>query len=412
MEHILYLTHRLPYPPDKGDKIRSYHLLKHLCRNYTVHLGTFIDDEADLQHVETVRTLCKEVYVGRIHPLRARVASLPALLSSAPLTTAYYRDPGLHRWIAQLRRDYPITRFLVFSSAMAQFVPDDPGSIRCIDFVDIDSDKWAQYATRKPAPISWVYRREARTLLQYERSVATRFDASLFVSEAEAELFKKLAPESCAKIDYFSNGVDTEYFSPAHALANPYPGGTQAIAFTGAMDYWPNVDAVTWFADEVFPLILAQHPQARFYIVGSKPTAAVIALGQRPNIVVTGRVPDVRPYLAHAVAAVAPLRIARGIQNKVLEAMAMAKTVFVTPAALEGIAAESGRDLVRVDDAGGMASAVNAFLRDPTADLGPAARNLVQQRFSWESNLARIDACLIGNRATAVSATAPRGVSA
>jgi sugar transferase (PEP-CTERM/EpsH1 system associated) len=242
-----------------------------------------------------------------------------------------------------------------------------------------------------------VYRYEAKQLLRYERQVARDYDASLFVSAPEAELFRTLAPESSPKIGHFSNGVDTDYFSPEQQHPSPYAPGERALVFTGAMDYWPNIDAVKWFASEVFPLIRertgGEMSDARFYIVGSRPAPAVQALAQQPGIVVTGTVPDVRPYIAHAAVAVAPLRIARGVQNKVLEAMAMATPVVVSPQALEGIDAVPGSELVLADAPGAFADACAALLEgqaDASAAIGRAARAKVQRQYSWSSNLACI----------------------
>jgi sugar transferase (PEP-CTERM/EpsH1 system associated) len=241
--------------------------------------------------------------------------------------------------------------------------------------------------------MSWLYGYEAARLLDYERQVARDYDASLFVSAPEAALFRQLAPESGAKIGHFSNGVDTDYFTPDTGHANPYEAGERALVFTGAMDYWPNVDAVQWFCDQVFPALRERFPDLRFYIVGSRPNAQVQALAERPGVSVTGTVPDVRPYIAHAAVAVAPLRIARGIQNKVLEAMAMARAVVVSPQALEGIDAEPGSELVLAEDADAFVNAVGALLagQDSAAGaIGRAARDKVQRSYSWSSNLACI----------------------
>ncbi|RJG07048.1 TIGR03087 family PEP-CTERM/XrtA system glycosyltransferase [Noviherbaspirillum cavernae] len=394
MEHLLFLVHRIPYPPNKGDKIRSWHLLRHLAQRYRVHLGTFIDDPADRQYIDTVRQCCGQTHFAELNPRIARVRSLGALAANRPLTLDYYRDAGLRDWVGRLMKEEPVAKILVFSSAMAQYATEFPQARRIIDFVDIDSDKWRQYADSKLWPMSWLYRREGRQLLRYERQVASAFDASLFVSPAEAALFRKLAPESASKTGFFNNGVDTEYFSPERAYANPYAADEAAIVFTGAMDYWPNVDAVQWFAREAMPAILANDSRAVFYIVGTRPSAQVRALAALPGVRVTGAVPDVRPYLAHARVAVAPLRIARGIQNKVLEAMAMAKQVVVSPQALEGIDAQSGRDLVQADNAQQFAAAVSAALARPDNVMGGVARNKVESEYSWGSSLARVDALL------------------
>ncbi len=391
-EELLYLTHRVPYPPNKGDKIRSFHLLRHLSQHYRVHLGTFVDDEADWQHVETAKSFCGESHFARLTPSTARLRSLTGLLTGQALTLPYYHNAGMQHWVNDLLANKPIKRILVFSSAMAQYVKQAQGMKRVIDFVDIDSDKWTQYAKSKRWPLSWLYRREGKLLLRYEREVAKEFDASMFVSREEAELFKQLAPECADKTGYFSNGVDTEYFSPEREYPNPYLDGEQALVFTGAMDYWPNVDAVRWFAEEIFPAVYAALPQTRFYIVGSRPTALVRELARLPGITVTGTVADIRPYLAHARLAVAPLRIARGLQNKVLEAMAMAKPVLASPQAAEGIQAIQGNELHVAASAQEFWQKILTLLMEKTC--GKAARARILADYDWDSCLAQVDALL------------------
>ena len=394
MEDLLLLIHRMPYPPNKGDKIRSYHLLKHLSQSYRVHLATFVDDADDWQHVPRVEAMCASSHFAKLNPLMGRVRSLVGLMANESLSLRYYQDAGMRDWVAKTMAANPISRIVVFSSQMAQYAEPYSDARRVVDFCDVDSDKWRQYADNKRWPMSALYRHEARQLLRYERKVAAECDASLFVSDPEAELFRQLAPESRAKIGFFNNGVDTDYFSPLRSYDNPYQDGERALVFTGAMDYWPNVDAVQWFAAEVFPQLLARFPKARFYIVGARPSAAVQALAENTGVVVTGTVPDVRPYIAHAEVAVAPLRVARGIQNKVLEAMAMARPVVVSPQALEGIEAAPGTDLVLADGAEAFAAAVSELLNQADGALGPSARAAVESLYSWPSNLSRIDARL------------------
>jgi sugar transferase (PEP-CTERM/EpsH1 system associated) len=246
--------------------------------------------------------------------------------------------------------------------------------------------------------MSWVYEREARKLLDFERSVIEDFDAGFFVSKHEAELFRELAPEFSGKIGHVNNGVDLAYFSPHLDFVNPYSEQERALVFVGAMDYWPNIDAVSWFAEHVFPLVRARVPAAHFYIVGGNPAPQVRALGGHPGITVTGRVDDVRPYVSHANVAVAPLRIARGVQNKVLESMAMARPTVVTPAALEGIEAEPGSELLLADDAAGFAAKTCEVLEGVIDGrvLGDAARRRVELAYGWQSNLVSFGRLLEG----------------
>lgn len=394
MEDLLFLAHRIPYPPDKGDKIRSWHMLRHLSTRWRVHLGAFVDDPADWSHEAVLGKVCADVCLRPLHPRSGRLRSLSGLLTGEALTLPYYRDAVLQRWVdAKLKAG--MGAIVVYSSAMAQFVMAAQDVRRVMDFVDIDSDKWRQYAPTKTWPLSWLYAREGRKLLEWERRVAQAFDASLFVSQAEARDFHRMAPESVMKVGHFNNGVDTDFFSPDPDCANPFPADCRPLVFTGAMDYWPNVDAVTWFAREVFPRVRHEIPQARFYIVGSRPDGAVQALAGEA-VTVTGRVPDVRPYLAHADAVVAPLRIARGIQNKVLEGMAMGKAVVATPQALEGILAQDGGEVWMAEDARGQAEALSRLLRDPgqARAMGEAARKRVSADYTWAPNLSRLDALL------------------
>lgn len=399
MRELLFLAHRIPYPPDKGDKIRSFHLLQRLARRYRVHLGAFIDDKRDWSHVEQVKKMCAETCFVALHATRAKLRSLAALATGGPLTLPYFRSARMARWVDDMLRSRRIDLALVFSSAMAQYVERAaPDRVRrVLDFVDLDSDKWRQYSERKRGPARWLYRREAETLFEVERRYAAAFDASLFVSEAEARLFTAQAPEAAARVCVVENGVDTEYFSPQRVYPNPYPADEAVVVFTGAMDYWANVDAVAWFAREVFPRVLSNFPQARFYIVGTRPTRAVRDLAQLPGIRVTGAVPDTRPYLAHARAAVAPLRIARGVQNKVLEAMAMARPVVASRQAADGIRPCAELLEWSTDAPEAAARLLLKLLREPApAALGVALRAHVSRHYSWHENLARVEAILEG----------------
>jgi sugar transferase (PEP-CTERM/EpsH1 system associated) len=413
MQEILYLVHRIPYPPNKGDKIRSYHILKHLAKTYRVHLGTFIDDEDDWQHADKVRELCSETCFVRLDPLQARMRSLSGFVSNNPLSLPYYRNSQMQAWVNGMLASRPIESIVVFSSPMAQYV-GHASARRLIDFVDVDSDKWRLYAESKRWPMSWLYRRESKRLLAYERRLASDFDYSTFVSEAEAALFTQLAPETAAKVGYFNNGVDADYFSPQHTFLNPYPDNTQVLVFTGAMDYWANIDAVDWFSRSVFPAIRARMPQLQFYIVGARPTPQVTALAELPGVGVTGSVPDVRPFLAHATLSVAPLRIARGIQNNVLEAMAMGKAVVASPQAMEGIHAVVGPELFVAADEQSYADQILSLLATGTAvslaEVGRAARARVLSDYSWEGSLNRLDVMIRAPRERGADAIASAGL--
>lgn len=392
MANILYLVHRLPYPPNKGDKVRSYHLLQHLLKQHRVFLGTFIDDPDDEQHIETLRSLCADLHVVKLDPRYAKIRSLNGLLAGEPLTLRYYRDSSMLDWVEKTYKRQHIDSVVVFSSAMAQYVEAIPRLQTIIDFVDVDSAKWTQYAPQHRWPMSWLYRREGRLLLKYERRMAALAARSFFVTDNEVALFCSFAPECTVRVATMCNGVNSDYFAPDADRRSPYPAGELPIVFTGAMDYWPNVDAAAWFTADVLPGLLQRWPTARFYIVGRSPTPAVEALAG-DKVVVTGTVPDVRPYLQYAAVVVAPLRVARGIQNKILEAMAMARPVIASSECAAAVDAVSGQELLTATSPEDFIETTSRLLESPDAcsEIGKAARQRVIDRYSWEAHMSSID---------------------
>lgn len=392
MSNILYLVHRLPYPPNKGDKVRSFNLLKHLAARHRIFLGTFIDDPQDEAYVEKLPEYCAGMHIVRLSPRLAKLRSLGGLLSNEALTLPYYRNASLQAWVENTIREEKIDAAVVFSSAMAQYVMNFSQLRTLVDFVDVDSAKWTQYAPAHPWPLSWLYRREGQRLLAFERSVAQKADHSFFVTENETALFLGSAPECQGKVSPVSNGVDSDFFSPEHSLDSPYAADEIPLVFTGAMDYWPNIDAVNWFAKDILPQLLPQWPTLRFYIVGRSPSPAVQDLaGER--VVVTGTVPDVRPYLRHGAVAVAPLRIARGIQNKVIEAMAMGLPVVVAKECGGAVDAVPERDFLIAESVEDYLRQIGALLRsdERRSAIGNAARQRVLSRYSWDAHLSKID---------------------
>ncbi len=404
---LLYLTHRIPYPPNKGDKVRSFNILRQLARTHRVWLGTFVDHPDDHRHIPALKQWCEQTCVIPIEPGIRRIASLRGLLRGEALSLPYYRNPRLADWVERSVAEHGITRAVAFSGPMAQYLGAHGLARRVVDFCDVDSAKWTQYAADRRWPMSWLYRREGERLLAFERAAAADCDACLFVTEAEADLFRAAAPELSTRVGVMHNGVDADFFSPVHAGESPYPPGGPVIVFSGAMDYWPNIDAVTWFATELLPRIRDAMPGVRFCIVGMNPAPAVQALAGE-GVTVTGTVPDVRPYIAHADVVVAPLRIARGIQNKVLEAMAMARPVVVSAAPATGLDAEDGRDCAVAADGEAFCSRVIALLDDPARGtaMGAAARDCVLRAYSWSAHLRMLDWLLEAPPGTALAARA------
>lgn len=390
MGDVLFLAHRVPYPPDRGDKIRSFHMLRHLAARRRVHLAAFADDPRDMERPELAALTASRAIVRRSKPQLA--AAVQALASGRPLSLTAFDDKRMRRAVRDVLAHEDIDTIFVFSGQMAQYLPADAGQRLIMDFVDMDSVKFAAYADAAAGPMRWVYRREARLLGALEEAVAARSDASLFVSDAEAALFRQST--GAERVYAIENGIDTALFDPAATFA-PVDEGAALIVFTGQMDYRPNVEAVTWFVEAILPRIRTSRPEARFAIVGREPTDAVKRLAAHQGVIVTGEVADVRGWLAAAAVVVAPLKLARGVQNKVLEAMAMARPVVASAAAAEGID-HDGTILVGATDPG-LADAVAQLLsdREQAEALGREARARVIARYGWDARLAPLDA-LIG----------------
>ena len=381
----LLLCHRLPYPPNKGDKIRSYALLRHLAARGPVHLACFVDDADDLQYLDKVRSLAGgPCYFERLGAGTKAWRSLMGLAAGKPLTTACFGSARLQTWVDQSLRGQAIDDVVVFGSAMAPYLLEAPIAPHRVlfDMVDIDSDKWRQYAARSRGAVKWLYGREAEKLEALECVAAGAFGHTLLASDFEADTFKAIAPTSAAKITGLTNGVDLERFSPGN-FANPFGSDELPIVMTGRMDYRPNHEGALWFAREVFPQVLKFIPNARVHFVGSGPPAA-LRQAAGSGVVVTGAVPDVRPYIQFAQAIIAPLHIARGVQNKVLEAMAMAKPVVATHDATRSLGVQAGHHLWVENDPRRFANAVVEALQGPDREvLARNARAYVEVHHSW-----------------------------
>lgn len=396
-QNLLMLVQRLPFPPNKGEKIRSYNILKHLSEDYAVHLGTLMDDPADWAHVDALRPLVASLKVVGIRKPLAFANMALRWPFGTPLSFGYFQSPQLQAWVnATVARVKPDIAVL-YSSNIATYLEASGyrPPVWISDFVDLDSQKWLDYVPTKTIPMRWLYAEEAQRVQRAEQRIARASDAITFVSDDESALFRTACPAVAHKVHAVGNGVDIQYFSPTYippATAGPEQRGARFV-FTGTMDYWPNIEAVFWFAEQVWPQVYAQYPDARFQIVGGKPTAAVQALANRPGVEVTGRVADVRPYLARATVCIAPMQIARGIQNKVLEGMAMGKPMIVTTGALTGIPAQANQHVLVATGPAEWQEACTTLLRDPgrASALGVAGRDLVVRAFSWSAQLARLD---------------------
>lgn len=390
MGDILFLTHRIPYPPDRGDKIRGFNIVRHLSARKRVHVIAFADDSRDLKRKNGLAPYTgNRSIIWRSKP--RWLAALQALAFRRPISLTAFENGSVQEAVTNLLARHSIDTIFVFSSQMAQYLPAKPRQKVIMDFVDMDSAKFDAYAKTSSGLTQWMMQREATLLLAHEKSVASKVDASLFVSAQEAALFCERT--GAKRVHVVENGIDTVFFDPAAAFKRIESTGA-LIVFTGQMDYRPNIEAVTWFVETILPHIRVAHPSARFAIVGRNPTDAVKSLAKQPGVIVTGEVADVRGWLAAAAVVVAPLKLARGVQNKVLEAMAMARPVVASDPAAEGI---DHADTIRTGGTvGEIAEEVNRLIADPAKAmaLGAAAREQVIARYSWDARLAVLDEIL------------------
>jgi sugar transferase (PEP-CTERM/EpsH1 system associated) len=389
---ILYLAHRIPYPPNKGEKIRTFHQVQQLAGRHTIHLCSFVDDSRDLPGVAKLREHCASVEVVYRGQARSVLLAAGALLKRSPFSVSLFYRKALAEKVTQKAATERFDCIVASSSSMAQYaclVPDVP---KILDFIDMDSEKWGLYAEHRRFPLSLIYRVEAERLAKYEDEMARVFDHSIVISEEERRVFQKRVSDRPVAV--ISNGVDFEYFSPSRIVSG---GNSQpSIVFTGVMDYFPNVDAVQFFCGEVFCRVRDLVPNAHFYIVGRNPTRQVNELGKKTNVIVTGTVPDVRPYLVQATVSVAPFRLARGVQNKVLEAMAMGVPVVGTPEAFKGISAIEQNGVRIADNPRFFAQQVATFLQGASLrrEAGLQARRYVERHHRWEDQGAKLERLL------------------
>lgn len=397
---LLFLCHRIPFPPNKGDKIRSFNILKKLNKHFDVHLGYFIDDPFDLQYTDELNTYCTSQFFLTQNKRIAKLKGLTSFLTGKPITLPYYYDYKMQAWVNRITEKHNIERVFVFSSSMAQYCQKHTfeQATKVIDFVDVDSDKWRQYAQKTTGIYRWIYQREYRYLAKYEDLICRHFDYSLFVSPQEATLFSdRQNITEQGKVLGVLNGVDLDFFNcNKEFVKEAIPEGESFISFTGAMDYWANVEAVEWFVSSIWPAIRSAHPQLKFYVVGGNPSKEIIALNNQQGVVVTGRVNDIRPYIEQAKCIVAPMQIARGIQNKVLEAMALSKAVVMTSLAAEGISLPDIQKEYVTNDEVTLIEHINKLLNnsDLCSEIGQENRRWMDTHFRWNDVLAPLPVLL------------------
>jgi len=387
---ILFICHRLPFPPNRGGKIRPFNMIRHLGRKHSVVVASLAHSQQEYDDGAGLTAYCDEV-IAEIVPQSARwVQALRALPTGTPSSVAYFRSPRLYKRIREKLAHTKFDLVFVHCGSMAQYVMDLQTGFRIMDFGDLDSAKWAEYSRWKPFPFSLVYWWESKKLRKYERNAAQRFDRCTVTSAGEKDEYETL--ELSTPCTLIPNGVDTNYFS-----TNRRPSGTNpSIVFLGRMDYFPNIDGVCYFAERILPLIRKEMPYVEFRIVGSNPSRRIRNLAKLPGILVTGHVPDVRAYIQDGAVAVAPLRIARGTQNKILESMAMGIPVVATPNAAKGVQALPGRDLIIAETPQNFADSAIALLQSQPMHriFAQAARKQVERAHSWTDSMDILDSVL------------------
>jgi sugar transferase (PEP-CTERM/EpsH1 system associated) len=383
---IFYICRRVPFPPDRGDKIAAFNAIRHLAARHEVHVFCLGDGVQDLANISGLQAYAKSVSAAPVDEFTIKLRALAALVTGQPLSVAALNESKLHDAIQKKFTELRPDLIIVYSCNMAQFAEHFPNVPRIMHFGDLDSLKWPQYAERSSIPLNWIYAIEARRLLGYERHIAQIFSHALVHTEIEKHDFERLIPG--IPVAVVGNGVDLDYFRSAGEAKKP-----ASMVFTGVMDYRPNIDAVVWFCDEILPIVQANIPAANFTICGSRPAPAVRRLANRRGVRVTGWVADARPYLDRAEIFVAPLRMARGVQNKLLEALAMGLPCVASMAAWRGTVVADGQGILATDEPREFARHVIDLLGDSDgrAEMARRARAAAVANYRWEVQLACLD---------------------
>jgi sugar transferase (PEP-CTERM/EpsH1 system associated) len=383
---IFYVCRRVPFPPDRGDKIASFNHIRHLATQHEVHVFCLGDGAQDLANIAGLQTYVNSVTAAPVGELRIKLRALNALATGSPLSVAALNEAKLHRAIQQKFAELRPDLIMVYSCNMAQFAEHLPSVPRIMHFGDLDSLKWRLYADQSLRPLRWIYATEERRLRGYEEQIARAFSRALVHTAAEKRDFECLIPG--VPVTVVGNGVDLDYFRSAGEAKQP-----ASVVFTGVMDYRPNADAVVWFCDEILPIVQEEIPSANFTICGSRPAATVRRLARRRGVTVTGWVPDARPYLDRAEIFVAPLRMARGVQNKLLEALAMGLPCVASTAAWRGTLVAEEEGILVSDDPRQFACHLVVLLQDRSlrTEMGRRARAAAELNYRWEAQLAQLD---------------------
>jgi len=388
--NVLYVCHRFPFPPKRGGKIRPFNMIRHLsARGHRVHVASLVRSDVEAEEGRGLAAHCASYRMARVNDPVQGLRMIARLPTATPSSMGYFYSPELARHVAELRAANRFDVVFVHCSSVAQYVEDVRDAAKILDFGDMDSQKWLEYARYKPFPLSLGYGLEGRKLAREERRLATRFDLCTATTRAERETLDGYA--TGVPTDWFPNGVDSDYFAPDGSAYDP-----DTIAFVGRMDYYPNQECMFDFCANTLPLLRARRPGIKLVIVGADPSPAVRKLAELPDVTVTGSVPDVRPHLRQSALMVAPLNIARGTQNKILEAMALGVPVVTSRLAAGGVDAQAPEHFLAADGAAETADAVLRILdnRDERARLAQAGRARMLSHHAWEPSMRRMEAII------------------
>jgi sugar transferase (PEP-CTERM/EpsH1 system associated) len=383
---ILYVCHRFPFPPKRGGKIRPFNMIRHLARNHEVTVASVVRSDEEAAQGRGIAEYCARYEMGRVYDPVQALRMITRLPTPSPSSLAYFHSPSLARRIRELLANERFELIFVHCSSAAQYVQHVQGIPKILDFGDMDSQKWLEYARYKPLPLSLGYRLEGRKLEREERRLASRFDLCTATTRTEWETLQALG--TGVATDWFPNGVDSDYFMPS---GERYDADT--IAFVGRMDYYPNQQCMLDFCRQTLPRLRARRPALKLLIVGADPSPAVRNLQSVPGVTVTGSVADVRPYLWRSALMVAPLAIARGTQNKILESMAAGVPVVTSSIAAGGVDALPDKHFLVVDTPEQVTAAVLRVVENPVerSRLAAAGRARMLSHHNWTHSMHRLD---------------------
>lgn len=385
--NILYLCHRFPFPPKRGGKIRPFNMIHHLTgAGHRVSVCSLARSPEEAVEGRGIAPHCARFEMGHVDNWIQVLRMIVRLPQTTPSSMGFFYSPELAKHVNGLLSAEKWDLIFVHCSSVAQYVEHVTDVPKILDFGDMDSQKWFEYANYKPFPLSLGYRFEGAKMFAAEKRLARKFDLCTATTRAEWETLNTYG--TGADTDWFPNGVDADFFCPVDDSYDP-----DTISFIGRMDYYPNQECMARFCQQTWPVLKRARPSLKLLIVGADPTPAMRKLGELPGVTVTGSVPDVRPYIRGSALMVAPLNIARGTQNKILEAMAMGVPVVTSTIAAGGVDAEAEKHFLIADTPQACADAILRIVVSPDERnrLAFAGRQRMLSHHAWTRSMERLD---------------------